>query len=162
MISSRLDFLAIAGFLVAATSACGLHLGRAPLVVEQVSMGAVEVGAPEPRLQQDLGNAMAQELSGRSALGQGPAVSMRVVSAVVSPVAAGGAVWEARLVVRFHLATVPPAEIQLSGVRLFSGDSESWRTVSLSRSMAFEELARQLVAQAVPALLASPGGAKKP
>lgn len=133
---------------------CGLHLGRAPVGVDSVSLGVVEVGVPEPRLQEDLARALAAELATRTRVGSGPAVSARVVTSHVGPVGAEGHTWEARLRVRYRLETQPPVEREVSGERLFSGTPESWDTTSAARSDALRSLVEQLTAEAVPALLA--------
>ncbi len=162
MSSPRWQHLAMLGVLLVPLVGCGLKLGRAPASTSVVRLGVVEVGVAEPRLQEDLSQALARELGTRASLGSGPSVSAQVLSATASPVAPAGSLWEARMVVAFQLSTEPPVEVRLAGQRLFEGDPESWRGTSASRVSAFGQLAEQLAAEAVPVLLAVPARLEHP
>jgi len=144
------------------TCGCGLRLGRAPSALPAVSHGRVEVGVPEPRLQEDLGRAVAREIALRARVGGGPALSAQVLEARVAPTAPGGALWEASLSVRFELAASPPRARVATARRVLQGHPGSWEATSTERADAFAALADQLAAEAVPALLAPAGGEVTP
>ncbi len=147
------------GVGVLALTGCGLQVGRAPLAVPAVQLGEVQVGVPEPRLQEDLQRALAAELQRRTALGPGPVLNARVVSAQVAPVAANHGLWEARLAVELVLGSTEPRSLTLRGERLFEGTGDGWEPTNAARAAAFGLLAEQLVAEGVPLLLGAGGPA---
>ncbi len=140
---------------------CGLHLGRSPSNLSSISLGGVEVAAPEPRLQEDLSRALAREASTRVPIGLGPSLWAQVLEARVAPVSPGGTLWEATLSVRFHLDTDPPRSQVATARRLIEGHPGSWEHSSTGRAEAFGLLADQLAAEAIPVLLVGDGSAPR-
>ena len=133
---------------------CSWSLGRAPAVTPAVALGEVRVLAVEGDLREDLRRAIAAEVADRARLGKGPALSADVLETDVRSVAPGGALQQARLVVRFALEGA--GDHTAEGRRTFSLVPGDPIATAAARRAAFGALARDLSAEAVTRLLNTP------